>query len=63
MATQEQAFIAAFRIAAEERPDCFTLKDGELRFLDWRVPAWFMLAAHGPSVAYLLAALKDGATA
>ena len=63
MANKETAFIAAIRIAAEERPDCFSMKDGDLRFLDWSIPAWLLLAASGPSINYLLATLKEGVAA
>lgn len=58
MANRETAFIAAIRIAAEERPDCFSIKNGDLHFLDWCIPAWLLLAASGPSFEYLLSVLK-----
>lgn len=56
---KERAFVAAIRIAAEERPDCFSMKDGDLCFLDWSIPAALLLAAYGPSIQNLLDTLKE----
>lgn len=58
MANREMAFSAAIRIAAEERPDCFSIKDGDLHFLDWRIPVWLLMAAYGPIMENLLNALN-----
>ncbi len=51
---RERAFAAAIRISAESRPDCFSIQEGDLCFLDWHIPAWLMLAAHGPILENLL---------
>jgi hypothetical protein len=44
MANQEDAFVKAMRLAANDRPECFTIKDGDVHFLDWRLTAWIVLA-------------------
>lgn len=56
---KERAFVAAIRIAAESRPDCFSMKDGDLRFLDWSIPVALLLAASGPIIQNLLDILKE----
>lgn len=63
MANREMAFSAAIRIAAEERPDCFSIKNGDLHFLDWRLPVWLLMAAHGPIMENLFNTLTKEAAA
>lgn len=46
MANQEMAFVAAMQIAAEERPDLFSIsEDRDFYFMtNYRLPAWLVLA-------------------
>ncbi len=44
MANQQMAFAAVMTIATRERPDLFSIKDGDFYFTDWRMTAWLVLA-------------------
>jgi hypothetical protein len=44
MATQEDAFIKAMRLAAHTSPEFFSLKDGDFYFLDWKLTAWMAIS-------------------
>ena len=43
--------------AAEERPDRFSIQNGDLHFLDWRIPLWLSMASQGPIMENLFNAL------
>lgn len=44
MATQEDAFVKAMRLAAHTSPEFFSLKDGDFYFLDWKLTEWMALS-------------------
>lgn len=42
---ENAVFIAAMQIAARQRPDLFSIKDGDFYFLtNYRLPGWLVLA-------------------
>lgn len=44
MATQEDAFVKAMRLAAHTSPEFFSLKNGDFYFLDWKLTEWMALS-------------------
>lgn len=42
---EKAVFVAAMQIAAQERTELFSIKDGDFYFLtNYRLPAWLVLA-------------------
>lgn len=44
MVKKDQAFVCALSMVAQDQPDCFSIKEGDFYFLNWRMPAWMVLA-------------------
>lgn len=59
MATQEDAFVKAMRLAAHTSPEFFSLKDGDFYFLDWKLTEWMALAISDLLHAMFAPGLRD----